>query len=244
MEACAKANGGQLQVASDDNLALSSARIPTPTNVVNVVAALPGSQPESRHRLYVVSGHYDSMVDSPTDAVTDAPGANNDASGTAAVMEMAFIILVYKFDATLIFMAVAGEKQGLIGSIFWAQKAKAQGLNFAAMFTNDIIGSSKGADGSVVNNRVRLFAERVPLPLKEPTDATVKLLRSGGENDFPTQLAHFVNEVAERHIAGMTVDSGTTIMGMSKDNVVFGVQAVDKDGKASAASHLLPMRAR
>ena len=207
LEACAKANGGRLQVTFDDNLAPVSARIPTPTNVVNVVATLPGSQPESRDRLYVVSGHYDSMADSAIDAVSDAPGANDDASGTAAVMEMACVMSKYKFDATLIFMAVAGEEQGLIGSTFWAKKAKAQGLNVAAMFTNDIIGSSKGADGSVINNRVRLFAEGVPPPQKEPTDATVTLLRSGGENDFPTrQLARFIKEVAERHIAGMTVD--------------------------------------
>ena len=207
LDGCARASGGRLQVAFDDNLAPISARIPTPTHVVNVVATLPGTQTESKDRLYVVSGHYDSMADSPTDAVTDAPGANDDASGTAAVMEMACVMSKYKFDATLIFMAVAGEEQGLIGATFWAQKAKAQRLNVAAMFTNDIIGSSKGPDGTVINNRVRLFAEGVPPPLKEPTDATATLIRSGGENDFPTrQLARFIKEAAERHIAGMTVD--------------------------------------
>ncbi len=207
LEACAKANGGQLQVAFDANLAPISARIPTPTNVVNVVATLPGTQAESKDRLYVVSGHYDSMPDSPTDGVTDAPGANDDASGTAAVMEMACVMSKYKFDATLIFMTVAGEEQGLIGATFWAKKAKAQGLNVAAMFTNDIIGSSKSADGSVINNHVRLFAEGVPPPLKEPSDETAMLMRSGGENDFPTrQLGRFIKEAAERNISGMTVD--------------------------------------
>ena len=207
LEACAKAGGGRMQVAFDDNIAQPQARIPKPTAVVNVVATLPGTQAESKDRLYVVSGHYDSMPDSPTDGVTAAPGANDDASGTAAVMELACVMSKYKFDATLIFMTVAGEEQGLVGSTFWAKKAKAQGLNVAAMFTNDIIGSSKSADGSVINNRVRLFAEGVPPPLKEPTDATVTLVRSGGENDFPTrQLARFIKEAAERNIAGMTVD--------------------------------------
>ena len=207
LETCARANGGKMQVAFDDNLAPISARIPKPTSVVNVVATLPGTQAESKDRLYVVSGHYDSMPDSPTDGVTAAPGANDDASGTAAVMELACVMSKYKFDATLVFMTVAGEEQGLIGSTFWAKKARAQGLNVAAMITNDIIGSSRAADGTVNDEHVRLFAEGVPPPLKEPTDETATLMRSGGENDFSTrQLGRFIKEAAERNVAGMTVD--------------------------------------
>ncbi len=206
LDACAKANGGRMKVEFDDNISPVAPRIPKPTAVVNVVATLPGTQAESKDRLYVVSGHYDSMPDSPTDGVTTAPGANDDASGTAAVMELACIMSKYRFDATLVFMTVAGEEQGLVGATFWAKKAKAAGLNVAGMFTNDIIGNTKGADGTTIRDHVRVFAEGVP-PLKEQSDETITLLRSGGENDFPArQLGRFIKEAAERTIPGMTVD--------------------------------------
>ncbi|MBL8510559.1 MAG: M28 family metallopeptidase, partial [Betaproteobacteria bacterium] len=106
----------------------------------------------------------------------------------------------------LVFMTVAGEEQGLVGATFWAKAAKEKGLNVAGMVTNDIIGNTKGADGTVIRNRVRLFAEGVP-PVKEMSDEALTLLRSGGENDFPTrQLARFIKEAAERHIPDMKVD--------------------------------------
>lgn len=201
LEQCAKASGGRMKVEFDEHLAQQAVRIPQPTNLVNVVATLPGMQAASVDRLYVVSGHYDSMPSSPVDGETAAPGANDDASGTAAVMELACVMSQYQFDATLVFMAVAGEEQGLIGATFWAQAAKAKGLNIAGMITNDIIGNTKAADGTVIKNRVRLFAEGVP-PVKEMSDEALTLLRSGGENDFPTrQLARFIKEAADRNIA-------------------------------------------
>lgn len=206
LERCAKENGGRLQVAFDENIAPVSRRIPQPTPLVNVVATLPGKQAESKNRLYVVSGHYDSMPGSPTDPNTDAPGANDDGSGTAAVMELACVMSKYEFDATLVFMTVAGEEQGLLGAKFWADKARAQNLNVAGMFTNDIIGNTKGYDGKVEKNRVRLFAEGVPAvnPLPE---SVLAALRTGGENDLPTrQLARYVKEAAELHVPGMKVD--------------------------------------
>src|SRR5258705_11242871 len=90
-----------------------AARVPQPTMVTNIVATLKGIQPESMDRLYVVSGHYDSMCNSPIDAKCDAPGANDEASGTAAVLEMARVMARHKFDATIVFMTVAGEEQDL-----------------------------------------------------------------------------------------------------------------------------------
>src|SRR5213075_1665499 len=119
-----------------------AARVPEPTMLTNVVATLKGTQPESSNRVYVVSGHYDSMCNSATDAKCDAPGANDDASGTAAVLEMARVMAKYKFDATIIFMTVAGEEQGLVGSTYFAEQAKQKKMDIEAMFTNDIIGSS------------------------------------------------------------------------------------------------------
>jgi hypothetical protein len=206
LESCAKANGGRLQVAFDEHLAPVSARVAKPTTMINVVATLPGVQPESRDRIYVVSGHYDSMPSSPIDGVSDAPGANDDASGTAAVMEMACVMSRYAFDATLVFMTVAGEEQGLVGATLYAKAAKAKGLNIAGMITNDIVGNTRGADGTLIRDHVRLFAEGVP-PVKELPDDVLTLIRTGGENDLPTrQLGRFIKETGERHVPGMKVD--------------------------------------
>ncbi len=206
LESCNKANGGRMSVAFDSHIAQAAVRIPQPTELVNVVATLPGRQAESKERVYVVSGHYDSMPSSPIDGVSDAPGANDDASGTAAVMELACVMSKYEFEATLVFMTVAGEEQGLLGAAHWAKAAKARGMNIAGMFTNDIIGNSKGADGTVVRDRVRLFAEGVP-PLKELPDHIIAALRTGGENDLPTrQLARFVKAHAEKNLPDFKVD--------------------------------------
>jgi hypothetical protein len=206
LERCAKANGGRLQVALDEHLIESGARVPKPTKFVNVIATLPGEQAESRDRVYVVSGHYDSMPTSPIDPERDAPGANDDASGTAVAMELACLMSKYSFDATLVFMAVAGEEQGLLGAGAWVKDAKANGLGIAGMMTNDIVGNTRGPDGRVERGRVRLFAQGVP-PEKNLPDDVLAALRTGGENDLPTrQLARFVKEAAERHVPAMKVD--------------------------------------
>src|SRR3989449_9961675 len=109
-------------------------RVPKPTLVTNIVATLKGSQPASSNRLYVVSGHYDSMCTSPMDAICDAPGANDDASGTAAVLEMARVMAKYQFDATIVFMSVAGEEQGLLGSTHFVQNGRTNQPDFDGMF--------------------------------------------------------------------------------------------------------------
>jgi Zn-dependent M28 family amino/carboxypeptidase len=149
-------------VAFDSHVAPVSKRISRPTEIVNVVATLPGSQPQSAERIYVVSGHYDSRATDVMDATGNAPGANDDASGTAAVIEMACVMARYQFDATLVFMTVAAEEQGLLGSGHWAQQAKLKKLNIAGMLNNDIIGSSRADDGTVDGGQVRLFAEVFP----------------------------------------------------------------------------------
>lgn len=206
LDACSKASGGRLQVEFDPHIAPVSPRIAKPTELINVVATLPGVQAESKDRIYVVSGHYDSMPTLPTDATTDAPGANDDASGTAASMELACVMSKYQFDATIIFMTVAGEEQGLVGARLWATNAKERGANIAGMITNDIIGNSKGADGTVVRDRMRLFAEGVP-PMKDLSDDVLTALRSGGENDLPTrQLARHVKASADKYIKDFKVD--------------------------------------
>ena len=205
LERCGAAGGGHLQVAFDSHLHPVDKRLSRPTEIVNVVATLPGTQAESRERMYVVSGHYDSRNTDDADAVNNAPGANDDASGTAAVIEMACVMARYKFDATLVFMAVAAEEQGLYGSGHWAEQAKQKNLNIAGMFTNDIIGSSYNEDGKRDNAQVRLFAEGIPA-LKEMPDHLRTLITTGGENDtLPRQLARHVKEVGERYVDGFKV---------------------------------------
>ncbi len=199
-------NGGRLEVTMDEFTQPPGPRNPQPVQVVNVVATLPGSQAESRDRIYVVSGHYDSRVTDVMNATADAPGANDDASGVAAVLEMARVMSKRKWDATLVFMAVAGEEQGLFGSTHWAQMATAKNWNIAGMITNDIIGSSRADDGTVEKDRVRLFAEGVP-PVKEVSDALRTRLQTGGENDSTArELARSIKENAERYVSGMKVD--------------------------------------
>src|SRR6185503_14749022 len=191
-------SGGRLQVEFDEFTQQPVARVPKPTQIVNVVATLRGLQAESKDRIYVVSGHYDSCVCNANilDATSYAPGANDDASGTAAVMEMARVMSKYEFDVTLVFMTVAAEEQGLLGSTHWAERAKQKNLNIAGMITNDIIGSSHAEDGHIDNTHVRLFAEGVQ-PVKELSPVLRTLLQTGGENDLPTrQLARSIKEIA------------------------------------------------
>jgi hypothetical protein len=205
LERCGAAAGGRLQVAFDSHVHPVMARLSRPTEIVNVVATLPGTQAESKDRMYVVSGHYDSRVTDVMNATADAPGANDDASGTAAVMEMACVMAKHKFDATLVFMAVAAEEQGLLGAENWAKLAKENNWNVAGMFDNDIIGNSRNDEGKVNDKQVRLFAEGVP-PGKEIPEALRQVVATGGENDTPTrQLARYVKETGERYVPGFKV---------------------------------------
>lgn len=198
--------GTALQVAFDSHIAPVSARISRPTEIVNVVATLPGTQAASVDRMYVVSGHYDSRNTDVMDATGDAPGANDDASGTAAVMEMACVMAKYKFDATLVFMTVAAEEQGLLGAAHWAEQAKQKNLNIAGMFTNDIIGSSRDEHGKKDDTQVRLFAEGLPVQ-KENSDAVRTLIQTGGENDsLSRQLARAVKQAGERYVPKFKVN--------------------------------------
>ncbi len=188
--------GNCLAVEKQTFLQPKANRIPEPTNLTNVVATLKGTtDPE---RVYVVSGHYDSMCSSPIDAKCDAPGANDDASGTAAVVEMARVMSKRKFDATIVFMTVPGEEQGLLGAAYFAEQAKTNKTNIEAMFTNDIIGGVTTFKDSPDRNSVRVFSEGVP---SNETEAEAGTRRSvGGENDSPSrQIARFIKETAEKY---------------------------------------------
>lgn len=160
-------------------------RIAKATKVTNVVATLRGTQAESAGRIYVVSGHYDSMCGSPTNGDCDAPGANDDASGVAVALEAARVMAPHPFDATIVFMAVAGEEQGLVGSTHFAEEAKAKKLDIEGMFTNDIVGND--------TKTVRVFADSMQSNV-------------GGENDSPSrELARYIVDRAKHFVPNFTV---------------------------------------
>ena len=200
----AEASGGRMTVEKQSYEQAKAPRVPQPTIITNVVATLKGTQPQSVDRIYVVSGHYDSMCNTPVDAKCDAPGANDDASGTAAVLEMARVMAKYEFDATIVFMAVAGEEQSLLGSTHFAEQAKQKNWNVDAMFTNDIVGNTLGGNGVRDRGNVRVFSEGVPSN-ETPAEATTR--RSvGGENDSASrQLARFIKETADAFVPQLKV---------------------------------------
>ena len=194
--------GNCLIVEKQSFLQPKANRIPEPTTLTNVVATLRGTTDPDR--VYVVSGHYDSMCSSPVDAKCDAPGANDDASGTAAVIELARVMSKRKFDATIIFMTVPGEEQGLLGAAYFAEQAKQKAMNIDAMFTNDIIGGVTTHKNSPNRDRVRVFSEGVP---SDESEAQARTRRSvGGENDSPSrQLARYVKEQSDRYLKNFKV---------------------------------------
>jgi len=186
--------GNCLQVEKQTFLQPKANRIPEPTNLTNVIATLKGTT--NPDRVYVVSGHYDSMCTSPTDAKCDAPGANDDASGTAAVIELARVMSKMKFDATIIFMTVPGEEQGLLGAAYFAQQALEKKMDIEGMFTNDIIGGVTTFKTAANRQTVRVFSEGVPSNETEQQATTRR--GTGGENDSAArQLARFIKESAD-----------------------------------------------
>ncbi|KAI1774032.1 Zn-dependent exopeptidase [Hypoxylon cercidicola] len=185
-------------------------RILFPTVISDVVATLHGTE---ENRLYVVSGHYDSRVSDALDYESDAPGADDDASGVAVSLELARVMSQPDYPlpkASIAFVAVAGEEQGLYGAQFLAQSyANATPrVNVEGMFTNDIVGSPRGgADGELVDPYViRLFGQGLPGLAIENSATRETRLTIGGENDSPArELARFVKEVAENEATGMNV---------------------------------------
>jgi Peptidase family M28 len=197
----AAASGGRMTVEIQSYTQPVADRIDTPTVISNVIATLHGS--ESSRRMYVISGHYDSRVTDVMNRVSNAPGADDDASGVAVSMELARVFAKHDPRATIAFMAVAGEEQGLYGSNHAATLYKQAGADIQGMLNNDIVGSSTADDGSRDRHSVRLFAEGISRP---PTDLDQKLIQVDGENDTPPrELGRFLTEVATHQVTGMNV---------------------------------------
>jgi Zn-dependent M28 family amino/carboxypeptidase len=156
------------------------------------------------NRTYVVSGHYDSRVTDLANFTSDAPGADDDASGVAVVVEMARVLATHQPKSTIVLAAVAGEEQGLYGSTQLAAALKAQGADVQGMFTNDIVGSPTADDGTRDPHVLRLFSEGVPTT-ETPAQAAVRQ-SIGGENDSSSrQLARFVTSVANNAATDIAV---------------------------------------
>ncbi len=192
--------GGCLKVEFQSYVQQPAERVARPTEIVNVLATLPGTDPENAGRIYVVTGHYDSRNSDPLDPAGDAPGANDDASGTAVSLECARVLSRYRFPATIVFLAVAGEEQGLLGARHFAKSAKNEGRNIAAVLNNDIVGGNQ-TPGDVQQRPglVRVFSEGVP---QAATESEVRQLRAlGGESDSASrQLARYIAEAARKHL--------------------------------------------
>lgn len=205
-ERAAKESGGRLKVEIDDYVQpVQMPRIAHPVQIKNLYATLEGSRPDAAGRVYVISGHYDSRVTNILDSTSAAPGADDDASGVAAMLELARVMSHDPYPATLIFLAVAGEEQGLVGSAHWAQQAKEKGLQIAGVFNNDIIGSSRSDAGLVDRRTVRVFAEGIR-PTAHPDEALLALLGLGGENDTaPRELARSVRDIAGLYMPQMNI---------------------------------------
>ena len=192
--------GGCLEVKTDSFTEEPADRIPKATEIINVYAMLKGTDPAQAKRVVLVTGHYDSRNSDTLDINGDAPGANDDASGTAVSLECARILSKMKFPATIIFLTVAGEEQGLNGSKHFAKMAKDEGWQLEGVLNNDIVGGDKTAEQD--HSVVRVFSEGIPVAA---TDQDVRRIRGlGGESDSASrELARYIAEVGRTYETGV-----------------------------------------
>ena len=192
--------GGCLEVKTDEFIQEPGPRIPKPTKITNVYAVLRGDNAANAGRIVLVTGHYDSRNSDINDATGVAPGANDDGSGTAVSMECARVLSKHKFPATIMFLTVAGEEQGLDGSAHFAKMAAAQGWNIEAVLNNDIVGGDRTPGNTLQDpHTVRVFSQGIPATADEKQ---LKLIRAlGGENDGPSrQLARYIAAVSAEYL--------------------------------------------
>ena len=195
--------GGCLEVKTDSFTEEPADRIPKATEITNVYAVLKGTDDANAKRIVLVTGHYDSRNSDTFDVNGDAPGANDDASGTAVSLECARVLSKMKFPATIVFLTVAGEEQGLNGSKHFAKMAKDQDWDLEAVLNNDIVGADKNSEQNP--SVVRVFSEGIPVAA---TDQDLRRIRGlGGESDSGSrELARYIADV------GVTYDTGVKPM--------------------------------
>jgi len=201
----AKASNGRLSAFIDTvTYNADGKRVNRPIILGNVVATLKGTDPNDK-RIFLVSGHLDSRRSNEMDSIGDAPGANDDGSGTVAVMECARVMSKHSFPATIIFVTVSGEEQGLLGAYFMAGKARKENWKLEAVLNNDIMGSNNSNETNIVDNtRIRVFSEG--LSVTDTGRVAMQIRNLGLENDGRSrQLARYVKEIGERYVENLEV---------------------------------------
>jgi hypothetical protein len=200
----AKSSNGRLTVELDKWILKEGRRIDTIADMANAIAILRGTDTSDK-RIFLITGHMDSRVTDVMNRRADAPGANDDGSGTAAVMECARVMSKYQFPATIIFAALTGEEQGLYGSEHLAERAKQNNWKIEAALNNDILGSNNSSETNIIENtRVRVFSEGLPAFELDKKAASIRQL--GLENDGASrQLARYVKEIGERYVPNLEV---------------------------------------
>jgi Zn-dependent M28 family amino/carboxypeptidase len=193
--------GGCLVIARPSTM-VQGERVPQPTRLTDVIAIQRGT--ERPNDVVIITGHIDSRVTDPMDATADAPGANDDGSGSAAVLEAARVLSKHKFPGTIVYALLSGEEQGLYGGKLLADYATAQGWAVIANLNNDIIGNSCGSDGVCDSTHVRVFSEG---PRWQGREELAKAQRSlGGENDSPSRnISRYLDSLADRLNIGLDV---------------------------------------
>jgi hypothetical protein len=205
MEKSVPLSDGRLTVKFEEyTIGGKGQRIPHEIKLKNVVATLKGTDPND-DRIIIISAHLDSRAALDNDSTGFAPGANDDGSGVATILELVRIMSSRKFSATIVFMAVSGEEHGLYGAKYMAAKAKQEKWNIIAMLNNDMIGNSGSSETLLNDNmRVRVFSEGVPAIETEQMTAVRKL--TSGENDSKArQLARYIKETGERYVEQLNV---------------------------------------
>lgn len=197
-EAC----GGCLEVTYQRTLVEGGERLPRPVEIVNVIAVQRGTSDPGRYAL--MTGDIDSRASDPLDATTDAPGANDNASGVAGLLEAARILTRHSFDGSIAYAALSGEEQGLYGGGHLAEKARAEGWRLAAVLNNDMIGNIEGITGVVDNSTARVFSEGTRAV---ETDREANMRRfTGGEVDSPSRnLARYIDRLADLYVPDLDV---------------------------------------
>jgi hypothetical protein len=192
--------GGCLEVKTDSFTENATERIPKATQITNVYAVLKGTDAANAKRIVLVTGHYDSRNSDTLDVSGDAPGANDDASGTAVSLECARVLSKLKFPATIVFLTVAGEEQGLNGSSHFAKMAKSESWDLQGVLNNDIVGGDKNAEQD--HSVVRVFSEGVPAAATEQDLRRIRGL--GGESDSGSrQVARYIAGVGRSYDTGV-----------------------------------------
>jgi Zn-dependent M28 family amino/carboxypeptidase len=161
-----------------------------PVEVVNVVATIRGTSDPGR--VYIATGHYDSRVTDVMDAAADAPGADDDGSGTAVIMEVARVLSQHPGDATVVLAAVAGEEQGLLGASGLADYAVAQNWNVEGDVTNDIVGGIEGGSGTIDNRTIRIFSANQKGVGDSTSRQWARFVRDGVRTYLPNVRARLV----------------------------------------------------